>query len=94
MLITSSLRQRSSPYTWLQLLSCLTRVDFGMTAWRDILNGRVIETAWQKTWLTLLLKRTSADSIVQVWIKHKRVHTCTSSIRVLNKSEVELNTYM
>lgn len=41
------------------VIEMIITVGFGMTASRDALNGRIIETAWRNTWLTLLLERTS-----------------------------------
>ena len=64
-------------------------VSCGMPARRETLKGRVIETAWKKTWRTLLLERTTAGSIVHVRMKHIGVHTLTQIIHIRNKKEVE-----
>ena len=42
-------------------------VGFGMTAWRDTLNGRVNQTGWQETLRNFLYGRTSASETVHVW---------------------------
>ena len=57
-------------YYWTTVLEIAITADIGMTAWRDTLNGRVVDTTWQKTCRMILLERTSAGRTVHVWMKH------------------------
>ena len=56
-----------------------------MTAWRDTLNGRVIETGVQNAWRILLEELTSAGNTVHVWTKHNGVHTSIYALHIWNK---------
>ena len=57
-------------------------VGFGMTALRDTLYGRGIETAWHNSWRFLLWCTRQQVYTVHLWIKHGAINTCTQNFHV------------